>query len=68
MESRNGSLAIKQTQTLQHVGPIETAEVRKDIQDVMEGGVAAFIMRERRYDNELSQYRRDLDTVSSRTR
>jgi energy-coupling factor transporter ATP-binding protein EcfA2 len=68
MEANNGNLAIKQRQTLQHVGPIEIVEVRKDIQDVMEGGVAAFIMRERRYDNELSQYRRDLDTVSTRTR
>jgi hypothetical protein len=68
MESRNGSLAIRQTQQLQHKGPIEIAEVRKDIQEVMEGGVAAFIMREKRYDNELSQYRRDLDAVSIRSR
>ncbi len=68
MEARNGSLAIKQTQALQHVGPIEIEEVRKDIQEVMEGGVAAFIMREKRYDNELSQYRRDLVAVSTRTR
>lgn len=68
MEARAGSLAIKQTQAQQHVGPIELAEVRRDIQEVMEGGIAAFVMRERRYDNELSQYRRDLDTVSRRIR
>ena len=68
MEARAGSLTIKQTQAQQHVGPIELAEVRRDIQEVMEGGVAAFVMRERRYDNELSQYRRDLHTVSQRTR
>jgi hypothetical protein len=68
MEARVGNLTIKQTQAQQHVGPIELAEVRKDIQEVMEGGVAAFVMRERRYDNELSQYRRDLETVSGRSR
>jgi ATPase subunit of ABC transporter with duplicated ATPase domains len=39
-------------------GPIENVAVRQRIQDVMEGGVEAFVRRERRYDNELSQYRR----------
>lgn len=39
-------------------GAIENVAVRKRIQDVMEGGVEAFVRRERRYDNELSQYRR----------
>ena len=68
MEARGGNLRVRQTQGMRHTGPLENAAVRKDIQEVMEGGVAAFIMRERRYDNELSQYRRDLDSVSTKAR
>lgn len=41
----------------EHVGPIEVAKVRHDIQDILEGGTAAFMSRERRYNNELSTYR-----------
>ncbi len=40
-----------------HVGPIEVTQVRHDIQDILEGGTAAFMSRERRYNNELSTYR-----------
>lgn len=60
LEAHEGSLRIKETDGQQHVGPIEVMKVRHEIQDVLEGGVAAFITRERRYDNELSTYRRDL--------
>jgi len=41
----------------EHVGPIEVAKVRHDIQDILEGGTEAFMSRERRYNNELSTYR-----------
>jgi energy-coupling factor transporter ATP-binding protein EcfA2 len=68
MDAIGTVLSVKQTQGVEHSGPVEVMEVRRDIQDMMEGGVAAFIMREKRYDNELSQYRRDLDTISARAR
>lgn len=60
LEAHEGSLRIKESEGRQHVGPIEVMQVRQEIQDVLEGGVAAFITREKRYDNELSTYRRDL--------
>lgn len=41
----------------EHVGPVEVAKVRHDIQDILEGGTEAFMARERRYNNELSTYR-----------
>lgn len=44
-------------QDQEHVGPIEVTKVRHDIQDILEGGTAAFMSRERRYNNELSTYR-----------
>lgn len=40
-----------------HCGPIENALVRADIQQIMEGGVEAFVRRERRYNNELNMYK-----------
>jgi hypothetical protein len=42
---------------VEHCGAIEDSRVRADIQQIMEGGVDAFIRRERRYNNELSIYR-----------
>jgi hypothetical protein len=60
LEAHEGSLRVKESDGRQHVGPIEVMKVRHEIQNVLEGGVAAFITRERRYDNELSTYRRDL--------
>lgn len=41
-----------------HVGALENVFVRADIQRIMEGGVEAFVRRERRYNNEVSSYRR----------
>ena len=64
LENHAGSLRIKST-TRPHVGPLEIAEVRQEIQNVMEGGVPAFITREQRYDNELSTYRRALSLSAS---
>jgi DNA repair ATPase RecN len=40
-----------------HAGPIELEHVRRDIQDILEGGTEAFKARERRYNNELGTYR-----------
>lgn len=39
-----------------HIGPIEVDQVREDIQEILEGGRAAFKARERRYQNDLSTY------------
>lgn len=36
-----------------HCGPIELSEVRADIQNIMEGGINAFIRREKKYNNEM---------------
>jgi energy-coupling factor transporter ATP-binding protein EcfA2 len=35
-----------------HIGPVEFKEIRSDIQSIMEGGVDAFAMRERRYNSQ----------------
>ncbi|WSS10114.1 hypothetical protein OG320_16490 [Microbispora sp. NBC_01189] len=59
LESIDGSIRIKNSGR-PHVGPIDVQEVRMDIQDVMEGGVKAFIKRGMKYDNEVSSYRRDV--------
>ncbi len=46
-------------------GPIDDGSVREQIQHLLEGGVIAFVNRERRYDNELSKYRRDVQQLAS---
>lgn len=56
----DGSLRVMRTGQAEHAGPIDDPAVRKDIQDLLEGGVRAFVNRERRYDNELSKYRIDV--------
>jgi hypothetical protein len=38
---------------IHHCGPIELLEVRNDIQNIMEGGIPAFIRREKKYNNEM---------------
>ena len=60
LENAEGSLRLVSTGGVQHSGPIDDPEVRKDIQNLLEGGVRAFVNRERRYDNELSKYRIDV--------
>jgi energy-coupling factor transporter ATP-binding protein EcfA2 len=66
MENAGGRIAVRmspsavsvnQSTVIIHSGPIEIPEVRADIQEIMEGGVAAFVSRERKYNNELSTYR-----------
>jgi energy-coupling factor transporter ATP-binding protein EcfA2 len=47
----------------EHCGPLEDALVRADIQQIMEGGIDAFVRRERRYNNELNTYRAALQTA-----
>jgi DNA repair ATPase RecN len=61
LENNAGSLRIRQSsQTLhgiatvvQHCGAIELPYVRKDIQNIMEGGIPAFMQREKKYNNEV---------------
>ena len=60
LENSNGIIRIIGGDAGAHSGPLDDENVRKDIQDLLEGGVQAFVNRERRYDNELSQYRNDL--------
>lgn len=66
MENVGGRISVRQSTpaaglggstAVIHTGPIEIPEVRADIQEIMEGGVAAFVNRERKYNNELSTYR-----------
>lgn len=51
MENRERSLRVRED------GPVEVDSVRHAIQDILEGGVAAFVAREKRYNNELSSFR-----------
>lgn len=48
-----------------HLGPLEDSDVRTDIQRIMEGGIEAFVRRERRYNNELNTYRAALHAVGA---
>ncbi|WP_411882303.1 TrlF family AAA-like ATPase [Polaromonas sp. YR568] len=61
LENKNGALVVKTTEVaipdgavhrVIHVGPVENQYVRNDIQAIMEGGVAAFVRREQKYNNE----------------
>ncbi|MET3518161.1 hypothetical protein ABIC63_005971 [Pseudacidovorax sp. 1753] len=61
LENRAGTLAVRCTTeqvahgssvSIPHVGPVESPHVRRDIQAIMEGGVAAFVLREQKYNNE----------------
>jgi DNA repair ATPase RecN len=59
LENRSGALAVrtshsKSTGSVPHVGPVEYDFVRNDIQNIMEGGVTAFIQREQKYHCETS--------------
>jgi hypothetical protein len=70
MENREGKIGVRATgegdDRRIHAGPIEDTLVRHDIQDIMEGGVAAFVRRERRYNNELDRFRRAKSRMPSR--
>jgi len=67
LENADGSLRVMRTGQAEHAGPIDDPAVRKDIQDLLEGGVRAFVNRERRYDNELSKYRIDVGLMQPPT-
>lgn len=43
-----------------HCGPIELRNVRTDIQNIMEGGISAFVRREKKYNNEMRDLRINL--------
>jgi len=58
LKNRNGAIQIRSSGTSagaenQHCGTIELPEVRADIQNIMEGGIRAFMQRERKYGSEL---------------
>lgn len=66
LENRDNSLCVRETEELdlqgnvhkvRHVGPVENTLVRKDIQSIMEGGVAAFVLREQKYNNETKSHK-----------
>jgi ATPase subunit of ABC transporter with duplicated ATPase domains len=68
MENHDGGIRVRQTtidgKVTQHVGALEQPHVRRDIQQIMEGGVVAFMHREKRYNNELNRYRAALQAIS----
>jgi transcription initiation factor IIE alpha subunit len=50
--------------TIEHIGALEQPHVRRDIQQIMEGGIVAFVRRERRYNNDLNTYRAVLHAMN----
>lgn len=59
LENRNGAIQIRSSGSstgaeIQHCGAIEQPHVRADIQNIMEGGIRAFMQRERKYGSELA--------------
>jgi energy-coupling factor transporter ATP-binding protein EcfA2 len=63
LENRSGVLRVRASAPaddvapVEHVGAIENRVVREDIQNIMEGGVRAFVLREQKYNNEVSSAR-----------
>ncbi|OIN69521.1 hypothetical protein BL247_22010 [Ralstonia solanacearum] len=66
LENRAGTLSVRVTEvagadgvphSVLHIGPVENLHVRSDIQAIMEGGVAAFVRREQKYNNETRLFR-----------
>lgn len=53
LENRAGALKVRETDGSKHAGAIENKYVREDIQNIMEGGIRAFIQREKKYGNEV---------------
>ncbi|WP_194244257.1 TrlF family AAA-like ATPase [Nonomuraea phyllanthi] len=66
LESAEDCIRVKATGR-PHVGPIDLPEVRVDVQNVMEGGVHAFIRRGQQYSNEVSSYRQAVAQLMSRS-
>ncbi len=59
-----GPVPAADGQAIGHCEPIESDLVRADIQQIMEGGVDAFVRRERKSNNELNGYRAALHQLS----
>lgn len=66
LENRGGQLCLRASNVIgtdgtatpiPHVGPVESFYVRNDIQSIMEGGIAAFVRREQKYNNETRAHR-----------
>jgi energy-coupling factor transporter ATP-binding protein EcfA2 len=61
LENKSGVLQVRHSakeiggvlQRIPHCGAIEIGTVREDIQNIMEGGIPAFIQREKKYNNEV---------------
>ncbi|GAA1686013.1 hypothetical protein GCM10009733_098350 [Nonomuraea maheshkhaliensis] len=62
LENKDGAIRVKSSGR-PHVGSIDVPEVRVDVQNVMEGGVDAFVRRGRQYSNEVSSYNQDAARV-----
>lgn len=58
LENSQGVIGVRSSRDATPcTGPIEVESVRASIQDIMEGGVNAFVRRELKYNNELNTYR-----------
>jgi DNA repair ATPase RecN len=70
LENRGGGIRVRSSvvhdEEIQHCGPVEVGFVREDIQQIMEGGVEAFVRREKRYNNELNSYRAALQRATAK--
>ncbi|TCU82252.1 hypothetical protein EDF48_1124 [Curtobacterium sp. PhB191] len=70
LENAADSIRVRTTvhgnDVAEHAGALENVLVRADIQRIMEGGVEAFVRRERRYNNEVNSYRLALQEVSEK--
>jgi hypothetical protein len=69
LEAHDRGIRVRTTSTslgteVEHTGALEDPLVRQDVQQIMEGGVAAFVGRELRYNNELNSYRAALRSLS----
>lgn len=57
LENRNDCIRLRSSDSVGgtecHTGPIEIMEVRRDVQAIMEGGIAAFMSREQKYRSEI---------------
>lgn len=67
LENKGGELAVRTSQMasgnpIRHIGPVEYDYVRSDIQNIMEGGVAAFVQREQKYPRETRSLRAERGT------
>ncbi len=60
LENNGGAIQVRRSEFAQgtlveHVGAIEVRPVREDIQNIMEGGIRAFVQREKKYNNEVRE-------------